>query len=363
MFFQNILGESDFEYIEALPLSDVYANPDQPRRTVNEEAVQDIVSSLNAPNGRIWMPIIVHAQGEDGRYKIIAGGRRFLASVIAKKETIPALVSHSEEIADGSKAAFTVAMLENVTRNDLSIFDEGAGYKHLKKEFNVSNKEIAETYGKSPSYISEAITVSETSGDPKLMFIAELYTTGETRDLSMLSKLVRLAHKNADVCKQLVSEALKNDSLTRKWVNSLTNVNLDQDLDEVLQNLNDRTEHEASNISNSTASQAKNENQTSGCSGTPEDDTTESSNVEDAEVHDDANSEGTTSEDDSAGLEEPKSYRVRPLNKAVVSVTYNNQVAELLLERVDEEEGFVWIKLDGVDSRVLVDDVSLLNIG
>ena len=367
MFFESILGNSDFEYNDSLPLDVIDPNPDQPRREVTEDAVQDIVDSLNAENGRIWQPIIVLPEDSEGRYKIIAGGRRYLASKLVGKESIPALISNSADITDGSKVAFTIAMLENVTRNDLSLFDEGAGYKHLKDTFKLSNKEIASTYGKSASYISEAIIVSETRDDNKLAFIADLVRNGETRDLSMLSKLVRLAKKNTDGCRQLVQEALKNGNLTRKWVTSLTGVNLEQDLDEVLENLEARTEAESRNTSDNTSARS---------TITQESDSKDDHSAASHEngSHDDAmNVEGSVKEKlesetnkeksgDDADKESHK-YRTRPLSKAVVSITYQNNIGYLLLDRVDPEEGYVWIHSNGGDLRVSVDDVSLLNIG
>jgi ParB family chromosome partitioning protein len=115
-------------------------NPFQTRTHVNEEELQELAASIVA-NG-VVQPILVRPQA-NGRYQLIAGERRWRASLLAKKATIPAIL---RQVSD--EQALEITIVENLQRADLNPMDQARAFERLSREFNMTQEQIATRTGK-----------------------------------------------------------------------------------------------------------------------------------------------------------------------------------------------------------------------
>ena len=120
---------------EELKLSDIRPNPNQPRTVFDEEALQELASSIKAIG--IVQPITVR-EVEDGKYEIVAGERRFRASKMAGLETIPAYIRKVEE-----ESVLELALIENIQREDLNAIEIAISYERLIDECNLTQDAIS----------------------------------------------------------------------------------------------------------------------------------------------------------------------------------------------------------------------------
>lgn len=135
--------------LRQLNLSDVIPNPDQPRRTFDEDALQELAQSV-AEHGVI-QPIVVTPA--DGKYQIVAGERRYRAALIAGLEKIPALV---RSLTDQHK--LELSLIENLQRRDLNVLETATAYLKLRDQFNLSLEQIGKRVGgRSGSSVSNII--------------------------------------------------------------------------------------------------------------------------------------------------------------------------------------------------------------
>ncbi|MDO7630955.1 MAG: ParB/RepB/Spo0J family partition protein, partial [Loktanella sp.] len=134
-----------------IPIERVHANPDQPRRAFNEEALKELANSI-AEKGVI-QPIIVRKHPTiDAEFEIVAGERRWRASQIAQLHEIPAII---REYTDTE--VLEVAIIENIQRADLNPIDEGAGYRQLMQKFGHTQEQLSSVLGKSRSHIANVM--------------------------------------------------------------------------------------------------------------------------------------------------------------------------------------------------------------
>ena len=137
------------EKVYELKIANVFPNPNQPRKTFDDETIKELATSI-ATYGVI-SPIIVQAKGLD-RYMIIAGERRYRAAKSIGKETIPAIIKNFDE-----KKIQEIAMIENLQREDLNPVDEALGMKQLMQDYDLTQEELASTLGKSRSAVANKL--------------------------------------------------------------------------------------------------------------------------------------------------------------------------------------------------------------
>ncbi|MGI9116026.1 MAG: ParB/RepB/Spo0J family partition protein [Gaiellales bacterium] len=136
-----------------LPIEQVQPNPRQPRRAFDQEALDDLARSIKQDG--IMQPIVVRS-APDGRYEIIAGERRWRAAGQAGLTTIPAIVRRADE-----RQTLTLALVENVVREDLNAVETARGYAALIDELDLTPTEVAEKVGKSRPAIANALRLLE----------------------------------------------------------------------------------------------------------------------------------------------------------------------------------------------------------
>lgn len=126
--------------INEVKIDDIEANPDQPRRSFDEEALNELADSIKQIG--VVQPITLRKQ-EGGKYQIIAGERRFRASQIAGLTTIPAYIREVNE-----NELMEMALIENIQREDLNAIEEALAYQNLMDKCDYTQDQLSERVGK-----------------------------------------------------------------------------------------------------------------------------------------------------------------------------------------------------------------------
>ncbi len=138
-------GEASRPGVSTLAIADILANPDQPRRSFDPDALEELAASI-AEHG-VLQPVLVRPL-DNGRYELIAGERRWRAAQAAGLHEIPALVRTLDP-----RGAFEVALIENIQRADLNAIEEARGYRRLMDEFGHTQEVLARVIGKARSHV------------------------------------------------------------------------------------------------------------------------------------------------------------------------------------------------------------------
>lgn len=139
------------ETIQLLAMSEIIKNPYQPRIVFDDKKLQELSDSIKE-NG-VLQPIIVRQSPIIG-YEILAGERRFRASQLAGLTEIPAII---RQLSDDEM--MTLAILENLQRDDLTLLDEARSLQNLVTKQGLTHSQIAEKLGKSRPYVTNAIRI------------------------------------------------------------------------------------------------------------------------------------------------------------------------------------------------------------
>lgn len=132
--------------INEISLSEIKANPDQPRRVFDEEALRELATSIRQIG--VIQPITLR-QVEDGSYQIIAGERRYRASLLAGLETIPAYIRTAKD-----ETVMEMALIENIQREDLNSIEIALAYQNLIESYNLTQEKLSERVGKKRTTIA-----------------------------------------------------------------------------------------------------------------------------------------------------------------------------------------------------------------
>lgn len=134
--------------ISHIPLSSIKPNPYQPRHHFDQTSLDSLANSIKQHG--LAQPIIVRKK--DDYYELIAGERRYRASLIAQQEFIPAIIKNVSD-----KDALQLALIENIEREDLNCIEIAKGYLRLIDEFELTHQALSEIFGKSRSAITNTI--------------------------------------------------------------------------------------------------------------------------------------------------------------------------------------------------------------
>ena len=138
-----------------IPIDEIITNPDQPRRSVGD--LSELKASIESKG--VLEPILVRPL-EDGRFRIIAGERRFRAAMEAGLAEVPCI-----ELDVPDNEMMEIALIENLHRRDLHAFEEAMGYASLAERHGYTQAQIAETVGKSRVSITEAMSLLDIPED------------------------------------------------------------------------------------------------------------------------------------------------------------------------------------------------------
>ena len=141
-------GSSSIGEIE---IDKIFANPNQPRRDFNEDALKELADSINELG--VIQPITLRNM-EDGTYQIIAGERRFRASQLAGKSTIPAYILKADD-----EETMEMALIENIQREDLNPLEIALAYQQLIEQHNLSQEQLSKRVGKGRATIANFLRI------------------------------------------------------------------------------------------------------------------------------------------------------------------------------------------------------------
>jgi ParB family chromosome partitioning protein len=140
---------SQVQVLRVLPLEAILPNPSQPRRHFDEVALQALAGSLQEKG--VLQPVLVRPL-KDGMYQLVAGERRWRAAKIAGLPSIPALVSHHDDL-----AALEIALIENLAREDLNPVEEARAFATLVNEFGLTQEQVGQRTGRSRGAVTNMI--------------------------------------------------------------------------------------------------------------------------------------------------------------------------------------------------------------
>jgi ParB family chromosome partitioning protein len=170
----SLLASKGPNTIKELSVDKVVPNPEQPRMTFHEETLQELAASIREHG--VLQPILVRPAGDD--FQIIAGERRWRASKLAGKETIPAIVERFDDA-----TALEIALIENLQREDLSPLDEAIIYKKMTDELGYSIRNLAGKLGKDKGYVENRLRLATAPDDVREMVAARYDTLSAAYEL------------------------------------------------------------------------------------------------------------------------------------------------------------------------------------
>ncbi len=192
---EALLGSVSREQAEAtgafreLPVGSVSPNPYQPRTRLDETALTELTASIEASG--LLQPVIVRSK--NGRYELIAGERRWRAVQRLGWPKIPAIIKDADD-----KTLLTLALIENLQRNDLNAIDEAAGYERMGQEFSIPQAEIARLVGRNRSTVANLLRLLKLPGEVKELVQEGKLSEGHARALLAVEaepEMVRLARE------------------------------------------------------------------------------------------------------------------------------------------------------------------------
>ncbi|AKP64170.1 Spo0J-like protein [Levilactobacillus koreensis JCM 16448] len=191
LFAENGVDAGE-ETVVDLTLADIRPNPYQPRQKFDTKGLNDLAASIEKTG--VFQPIIVRQPDKQiQRYEILAGERRFRASKIAGKSTIPGIIREVTE-----EQMMEIAVLENLQREDLTPLEEAEAYDTLMTKLTLTQAQVSERLGKSRPYIANYLRLLGLPKAVKDMLQRNELSMGQARTLLSLkdkTKLVALAKR------------------------------------------------------------------------------------------------------------------------------------------------------------------------
>lgn len=160
--------------LKHLKLSEIIRDENQPRREFSNEAIEALAASIKEHG--ILQPIVVTK--EDGKYKIVAGERRWRAAKLAGLDKIPAIIRTLD-----SQNRLELSIIENAQREDLNAIELATAYAKLQTQFNLTAEEIGVKVGKSEQTVQNTLRLLTLPEEAKRIMVKEHLTEGVMRPL------------------------------------------------------------------------------------------------------------------------------------------------------------------------------------
>ena len=186
----SLLGDSS-ENIDThkVSIKDITRNKLQPRKHFDKESLEELTNSIKKQG--VIQPIIVRPdKSSEGKYEIIAGERRWIASQNAGLHEIPVVILNVDDV-----KSLEFAIVENVQRQDLNSVEEARGYQRLVDDFNYNQEKLSQFIGKSRSYIANSLRLLSLPDEVLLMVEQGNLSSGHARSLIGLINSVDIAKK------------------------------------------------------------------------------------------------------------------------------------------------------------------------
>ena len=206
----SLLGDTSKKLeTNKVPITDIKRNKFQPRKNFDKESLEDLSNSIKEQG--VIQPIVVRPDKEStGKYEIIAGERRWLASQKAGLSEVPVVVLNVDDV-----KSLEFAIVENVQRQDLNSIEEARGYKRLVDDFSYNQDKLSRFIGKSRSYIANSLRLLSLPDEILNMVEQGSLSSGHARSLIGLENSRNLA-------KQIVERKLsvrQSEELVKKFRN------------------------------------------------------------------------------------------------------------------------------------------------
>ena len=192
-----------------ISIKDINRNKLQPRKYIDKSSLEELTNSIKEQG--VIQPIVVRPdKSSEGKYEIVAGERRWLASQNAGLHEVPVVILDI----DDSKS-LEVAIVENVQRQDLNPIEEARGYKRLIDDFNYNQEKLSQFIGKSRSYIANSLRLLSLPEEVLSMVEQGNLSAGHARSLIGLNN-------SADIAKKIIQKKLsvrQSEILVRQFRN------------------------------------------------------------------------------------------------------------------------------------------------
>lgn len=208
----KLYESSNKEDIVEVNLDELRANPYQPRKVFNDEALQELAASIKEHG--VFQPIIVKKSIKG--YEIIAGERRVRASKLAGLTKIPAIVRNLTD-----ELMMEIALLENLQRENLNCIEEALAYKSMITTLGLTQESLATKVGKSRSHITNMLGLLRLPQSVQDMVSSGNLSMGHARVLSKIEdnyKIVELANKivNEKLAVRDIEQISESDDIEKK---------------------------------------------------------------------------------------------------------------------------------------------------
>ena len=162
------------EGVTEIDVSLIFANPNQPRKVFDEDALNELAASISKHG--VIMPIIVNKSGD--RYMIIAGERRFRASKIAGLSKVPVIIKTYDE-----RQIKEISLIENLQREDLNPIEAATAMRSLMNDYGMTQEDLADRIGKSRPAIANTLRLLSLSQEVIKMVANGELSAGHARAL------------------------------------------------------------------------------------------------------------------------------------------------------------------------------------
>jgi ParB family chromosome partitioning protein len=185
----SLLTPTERVVVKQVPLAQIGANPDQPRKTFTESELSDLAASIKEKG--VLQPILLRSvSNRPYLYEIVAGERRYRASKLAGLSEIPALIKTIDDT-----NAMEIALIENVQRENLNPIEEANAYKNLMECCDYELPDVSRLIGKSESYIRNMLRLTSLPDSVKNLVEQGELSASHARTIAVAENPEDLAHK------------------------------------------------------------------------------------------------------------------------------------------------------------------------
>jgi ParB family chromosome partitioning protein len=160
---------------QLIPISRIFSNANQPRKTFNTETIEELADSIREKG--VLQPVIVK-QKKDGNYELVCGERRFRAATVCGLHEVPAII---KDVANEDFLEW--ALIENIQREDLNPIEEAEAYQRLAEERAISQEEVAKRVGKNRATVANTLRLLRLPSEIKQYLVDGRLSAGHARAL------------------------------------------------------------------------------------------------------------------------------------------------------------------------------------
>ena len=206
----SLLGDTSKKInTNKISIKDINRNKLQPRKYFDKSSLQELTNSIKEQG--VIQPIVVRPdKSSEGKYEIVAGERRWLASQNAGLHEVPVVILDIDDV-----KSLEFAIVENVQRQDLNPIEEARGYQRLVDDFNYNQEKLSQFIGKSRSYIANSLRLLSLPEEVLLMVGQGYLSAGHARTLIGLNN-------SAEIAKRIIQKKLsvrQSEILARQFRN------------------------------------------------------------------------------------------------------------------------------------------------